>query len=128
MMRRVALCALVPAASAASAFVTLPGAAPAASHPVARAGSPAGGAAAAVVKPAAVPPLPEDGREGTPAFIKWLGAGLLVGLLMAVSSAPAEASAVSFAPSFSPEKFSIKSAKHLQLCKDNKKYKKKIKD
>mmetsp|Transcript_96273 Transcript_96273/g.300539 ORF Transcript_96273/g.300539 Transcript_96273/m.300539 type:complete len:185 (+) Transcript_96273:2-556(+) len=49
---------------------------------------------------------------------------------MAVSSAPAEAAAgISFTgSSFAPEKFSIKAAKHLELCKNNKKYKKKIKD
>jgi len=71
-------------------------------------------------------PAAEASQEA-PALLKWLGAGLAAGLLMALSSTPADASADSRVR-FAPERFTIKAAKHLELCKNNKKYHKKIKD
>mmetsp|Transcript_98582 Transcript_98582/g.254840 ORF Transcript_98582/g.254840 Transcript_98582/m.254840 type:complete len:258 (+) Transcript_98582:20-793(+) len=63
-----------------------------------------------------------------PSILKWVGAGVLAGLLAAVSAAPPAHATADFRVTFSPEKFTIKAAKHLEPCKDNKKYHKKIKD
>jgi len=79
----------------------------------------------------AAPPAAGADAEQGPSFLKWIGAGLAAGLILAVSSSPAEA----FGPK-APDttgkpvltQFTIKNAKHLLLCKDSKKYHKKIKD
>jgi len=126
-MRTLALCALLPAAGASSAFVALPGLAPASPPPLraSAAASEAPGASA----PSWAPRQPVAGGEQAPAsWLRWLGAGLLAGVLMAFSSAPADAIPAFTGSRFAPEKFTIKAAKHLDLCKDNKKYHKKIKD
>jgi len=70
---------------------------------------------------------PAAEQETSP--LKWVGAGLLAGMVFAVCSSPAQAldrnvSAVE--PTLG--KFTIKSAKFLELCKNNKKYAKKWKD
>jgi len=113
---------LLAAASSANAFV----------------GAPLAGARAPLVRSAALPERVEsaeflaqesvEAQEQGPAFLKWVGAGLAAGLIAAVSAAtPAHATADSRV-TFAPEKFTIKAAKHLEACKDNKKYHKKIKD
>lgn len=63
--------------------------------------------------------------EAVPTF-KWLAAGLVAGVLMAFYTLPAEAYDARL--KFTPEQFTIKAATHLELCKDNKKYKKRSKD
>jgi len=113
-------------ALAAFAFITIPGSrsAPQQAPRQAIAGEVLAGAA---VLPEGAAVEQEGEQAPAPAPLKWLAAGLLAGLVMAVNSAPAEASANS-AKRFAPEKFTIKAAKHLELCKNNKKYHKKIKD
>jgi len=70
-----------------------------------------------------------NAQEEGPSFLKWFGAGLAAGVVLAVSAAPQPANATADSRvTFSPEKFTIKAAKHLEPCKDNKKYHKKIKD
>mmetsp|Transcript_8535 Transcript_8535/g.9636 ORF Transcript_8535/g.9636 Transcript_8535/m.9636 type:complete len:262 (-) Transcript_8535:82-867(-) len=126
-MKTLAVCALIPAASAASAFVTLPSVAhSAASHPHQQVD--ALEALKVVDSEPVAPSLPDANHREAPSLLKWLGAGLLGGLLLAVSSAPANAIPAFTGSRFAPEKFTIKAAKHLELCKDNKKYHKKMKD
>lgn len=74
-----------------------------------------------------VAPQPAAEQETSP--LKWIGAGLLAGMVFAACSSPAEA-LTSEGTSVKPtlDKFTIKAAKFLELCKDNKKYAKKWKD
>jgi len=65
-------------------------------------------------------PTPEVGSEQTSSFLRWIAAGLVAGLLLAVFSAPAKAT--------EDAQIWTSKAKNLELCKDNKKYHKKIKD
>ncbi|CAJ1397489.1 unnamed protein product [Effrenium voratum] len=76
-------------------------------------------------------------QSGAESFMKWTAAGLLAGLVMAVSSStPASAlpkptdmfGGVDIDLENTPEHWTIKASKRLELCKDNKAYKKKFKD
>jgi len=63
----------------------------------------------------------------------WIGAGMLAGMILAVSTAPAANAALAGSLTDTPWTgpslgFTIKSAKHLELCKDNKKFHKRFKD
>jgi len=62
----------------------------------------------------------------------WIGAGILAGMVLAVSTAPPALAVTSPAlqdgPWKGPPGFTIKSARHLELCKNNKKFHKRYKD
>jgi hypothetical protein len=122
-----AACALA-AAFAAAGFVTLP-------HSGSRVPQPQPHGLAKDVAPLEefAPSYAEPAAEQGPSALKWLGAGLLGGLIIAVSSAPVSAEEMLYAFKPGPIKpdlssLTIKNAKQLELCKDNKKYKKKAKD
>ncbi|CAK0889092.1 unnamed protein product [Prorocentrum cordatum] len=73
-------------------------------------------------------PLPAWEQQ-EPSPLKWIGAGLLAGMVFAALTPPAEAlDRDSNAVRPTLDKFTIKAAKYLELCKDNKKYAKKWKD
>lgn len=78
------------------------------------------------------PALPKssNSREETPLNgMGWIGAGLLAGMILAVSAAPpASASEVQPIGWTGPMGFTVKTAKHLELCKNNKKFHKRYKD
>jgi len=76
--------------------------------------------------PLVAAPISEAAEEARESALRWIGAGVAVGLLTALCSAPAEA--YDARARITPENWTIKAAKHLELCKDSKKFKKKIKD
>merc|ERR1711956_83180 len=64
-------------------------------------------------------PTSSDSREETPLNgMGWIGAGLLAGMILAVSAAPpASAQEVQPIGWTGPMGFTVKTAKHLELCK-----------
>merc|ERR1719151_351703 len=79
-----------------------------------------------------MPTVPESKEEPTLNGMSWIGAGMLAGMILAVSTAPPALAVTSPAlqdgPWKGPPGFTIKSARHLELCKDNKKFHKRYKD
>lgn len=122
----VAACAIA-VAFAAGAFVALPASGPGAAQPRQLRVSEQILEAPGPASPLAAPQPAGEQQETSP--LKWLGAGLLAGMVVAALSSPAEAltnEGVAVKPTLN--KFTIKAAKFLELCKDNKKYAKKWKD
>jgi len=79
----------------------------------------------------ASPSTLESTEEPTSNGMAWIGAGILAGMILAVSTAPADAvtsPALQDGPWKGPGGFSIKNARHLELCKNNKKFHKRYKD
>lgn len=89
------------------------------------------------------PDLPNKGKTALPSVsdneklasyeMGWIGAGMLAGMILAVSTAPSADAAIPGSLTDTPWTgaplgFTIKSAKHLDLCKDNKKFHKRYKD
>lgn len=71
-------------------------------------------------------PLVNQSTEGHKwSSMSWIGAGLLAGIVLAVSSTPP---AVAADPGYPNGGFTIKAARHLEKCKDNKKFHKRYKD
>lgn len=75
---------------------------------------------------AEVPLVKQSAEAPSWSSMSWIGAGLLAGIVLAVSSTPPAVAADGVIPG--SYAFSIKQAKHLELCKDNKKFHKRYKD
>ena len=126
------LCVAAATAAAAVTFVGIPAGTRASEGRGVELGS------RALPKEVVESPLPHDEavEESAPgAFLKWTAAGLLAGLVMAVSSSsPVSAKpldmfgGVDIDLENTPEHWTIKASPVLEVCKNNKFYKKKFKD
>jgi len=131
-LRHAAVCAVLLAAfgTAGMVFVTLPLIESPKGHQSLR--SSVEGTALRTMDSAALPSRSENSEEPTLHGMCWVGAGMLAGIILAVSSTPAALAVTSPAlqdgPWTGPGGFSIKKARHLELCKDNKKFHKRYKD
>merc|ERR1719362_972026 len=79
-----------------------------------------------------MPTVPESKEEPTMNGMSWIGAGMLAGMILAVSTSPPALAVTSPAlqdgPWKGPGGFTIKGARHLEYCKNNKKFHKRYKD